>query len=87
VEHLVSVKVNKLICDCNDSIFYGLPCRHQLAIAIKTNDFNYDYLPFAKRWSKNYYKDTFEEPEMLNLEKIKENKAGAKSKVIIYEFN
>lgn len=56
-----------LLCDCNDDIFNGVPCRHQLAIAIKTKQFPSKFLRFAKRWQKNYFVDKKEWEEPLSL--------------------
>jgi len=49
---------NKIYCECNDSTFYGIPCRHELALCITAlKDPN--ILHFEKRWEIKYFK--FEE--------------------------
>jgi len=56
-----------LVCDCNDDKFHGVPCRHQMALALKVSNFPLKLLPFAKRWRIDYYKEKnqHKEPEVL----------------------
>jgi len=53
-------KSKKIKCDCQDDIFFGFPCRHQLALFIK-QEITKNNLFFEKRWEKTYY---IEKPEL-----------------------
>jgi len=67
-KHIVSLSNNGfLLCDCKDDVFHGVPCRHQLAIALKTKNFDFKILRFVSRWKKNFYKEPehMKEPESL----------------------
>jgi len=69
-EHIVEVnKNNKMICDCLDDIYHGIPCRHQIAIVVKKKGVPNYLLPFLNRWRKDYYK----EPQgcLINLGKVR----------------
>ena len=52
---------NILSCDCKNDIFYGVPCHHQIAIALKSPRFPLTFLPFASRWRLDYFKVEEEE--------------------------
>jgi len=53
--HTVKLINNQLICSCNESVFEGLPCRHELSVCIKVN-ISFDSLQIAKRWTKEFFK-------------------------------
>lgn len=65
--HKVIVEKKIMICDCKDDIFYGVPCRHEMAIALKTPQISVNLLPFLKSWQLNYFKEREgdKEPETL----------------------
>lgn len=44
----------KLRCSCEESVFEGLPCRHEISICVKSN-FSLENLYFAERWRKEYF--------------------------------
>ena len=47
---------SKLICECQDDVYLGIPCRHQIAVFIKARC-ALKYLSFNKRWTISFYKD------------------------------
>lgn len=50
----VKIKAGKLCCDCLESVYEGLPCRHELCIYIKeTRPLN--ELGIHERWTLNYF--------------------------------
>jgi len=72
---LVYKKGNKIFCDCKESVYFGLPCRHEMVICMKIfHDFQ--ILHFEKRWEINYYKfEEVKEEELINsLKSDGENK-------------
>lgn len=50
--HIVKKVGQKLKCDCGDDVFYGIPCRHLVAVVSKVLNNNFDMLLFNKRWKK-----------------------------------
>ena len=68
-KHVITNINGLLNCDCGDDIFHGTPCRHELAIAIKTKSFLVKLLPFKERWMKEYFVDegNWKEPDSLPL--------------------
>jgi len=63
----VKLKRGYLQCDCKDSIYTGLPCRHMVALATKEKGLSFKNLPFNKRWKLNYYKELIEDVEPQEL--------------------
>ena len=53
--HEVALKRKKLQCDCLESIFEGLPCKHELCIYIKESQ-PISALNIAERWTLEYFK-------------------------------
>ena len=43
-----------LICNCNESVYEGLPCRHELCILIKESK-TLSNLKINQRWTKEYF--------------------------------
>lgn len=52
--HIVSMEEEILVCDCKESVFEGLPCRHELCIYIKET-LEIKSLNFQKRWTRDYF--------------------------------
>ena len=52
--HIVKVKQNKLFCDCMESTFEGLPCKHEFCIYIKESK-HISMLNISQRWSLEYF--------------------------------
>jgi len=52
--HKIKKVQNKLQCDCLNDLFYGVLCRHQVAIFVKSS-VEFIILPFNQRWRKLYY--------------------------------
>ena len=44
----------KLTCSCQESLFEGLPCRHELSVYVKTTQ-GIDALNIHPRWTKDYF--------------------------------
>jgi len=63
----------KLLCECNDDVFAGIPCRHLIATVSKDKDLSFENLKFEQRWRIDFFIDTesFKEPALL--EEIKED--------------
>lgn len=40
---------SKLVCLCKDDIYWGIPCRHQVAVFVKSSC-SFENLPFNQRW-------------------------------------
>ena len=75
--HKISLRGNKLICDCLETVYDGIPCRHELCLYIKES-LPVSVLNLNDRWSLPYFdpdnlapidgeseeeKETFEEDE------------------------
>ena len=81
VVHEVKLKRGKLECDCFDSVYTGIPCRHMIMIANSLEEINYEALPFNQRWELDYYTELVprafarENPEevQLNRENVQGN--------------
>jgi len=69
-ETKVDLKNEKLVCSCRDDVFFGIPCRHQLAIFTKL-DCLLSWLPFNNRWLLTNKPPDFDEPLNLSKEKDK----------------
>jgi len=52
--HIVNIEANKLICSCQESIFEGIPCRHELCVYVKASQ-NIDMLNVQQRWLKEFF--------------------------------
>jgi len=65
-ETKVKLKKNLLVCSYKADVYFGIPCRHQLAIYTKLNC-SQDYLSFNQRWLLTNRQPIFNEP--LDLEK------------------
>lgn len=65
---LVEIKKEKLICNCKEDIFSGIPCRHQFAIVTKEKDLNYKTLPILDRWKISYYSEEIEDKDPDHLQ-------------------
>ena len=48
----------KILCQCKESIYEGLPCRHELALIIHVLK-DSQLFPFELRWKQNYYHDKY----------------------------
>jgi len=57
-KHRVNFVQSHIFCDCKESIMYGVPCRHELAVTIMILK-DVSSLYFAPRWEKSYF--TFED--------------------------
>jgi len=55
ISHDVRKAQNKLVCDCGDDIFQGIPCRHLIAVANKALNNDFSALHFQERWAKSYF--------------------------------
>ena len=53
-KHIVEIKGSQFVCSCEESTFDGLPCRHEIAVAIHTS--NLTSLAFKPRWTLSYFK-------------------------------
>jgi len=76
----ISFTRGKLNCDCGDSVFMGVPCRHLLALVSKEDKLSYSFLPINIRWKIAYYtdKESIRDPMLIqNDEESKENNFGA----------
>jgi len=77
--HIVKLENNKLVCDCLESCFEGIPCRHELCVYIKgTKPVN--LLNFQKRWTKEYF-DVTSVPEIVKKKKNKSEAVQEESNV------
>jgi len=63
-----------LVCNCKEDVFIGIPCRHQIAIILKSKC-SPKFLPFNQRWLLSYFEDNLpydpeelSEPQTLNLQ-------------------
>ena len=56
--YLIRKYKGKIFCDCDESIFYGIPCRHELSLCIILFK-DPMILFFKKRWEIKYF--NFEE--------------------------
>lgn len=70
---------SKLKCDCENDVYDGIPCRHQIAIYLKRK-ISFDCLPFNPRWEKAFFQDI---PE-LALQQIEEEKEVV---CLLFNFN
>ena len=92
VLHEVKLIRKKLHCDCLDDNYYGVPCRHILAIVVKNQGAEWENLLINKRWEILYYQEEEAEkdPEILPpIEKEEENNEAQEivSKVLIKKLN
>lgn len=46
---VISKESKQLVCPCLDDIFFGVPCRHEVAVFLKA-DVPLKLLPFNNRW-------------------------------------
>jgi hypothetical protein len=58
VSREVAMIKNKLVCACGDAVFWGIPCRHALAIATSERNFKLNMLPISERWLISAYQET-----------------------------
>jgi len=73
VKKKVKLIKDKLTCPCNDDIYWGIPCRHEVAIFLKRrNTCSFNYLPFNKRWLIGENLVLNEDPETLTEERDEE---------------
>ena len=63
--HKVTMTQGKLRCACEEDIFLGIPCRHQIAIFFKFN-LQFETLPFDSRWEINYFQNESEEVHLID---------------------
>jgi len=62
----LKVRSSKLVCICGDDVYWGLPCRHQVAVFVKSTC-SFGYLPFNQRWLLNAVEENFEvDPQDLS---------------------
>ena len=59
---------NKLICDCGDDTYIGIPCRHLIAVVVKDNKYGVNVLKFQKRWEINYFQESVEASDDVLLQ-------------------
>ena len=59
---------SKLTCDCKDSIFIGVPCRHLIALVSKEKVLDFKALPINPRWRKDFYVEKEEEKDQVDLQ-------------------
>ena len=52
--HIISVKNGKIQCDCLESIYEGIPCRHELCVYLKSS-LEISKLNFNQRWNIDYF--------------------------------
>jgi len=77
--YLVSLKNNILYCECQESLYEGIPCRHEFCIFIKET-MDLKNLNFAERWTKNYFsrenvselEEEEKEEDILEILEVKE---------------
>jgi len=62
----ILIFILSIICDCGESKFFGLPCRHELALCVMYFK-DPDVLNFEKRWEIKYF--NFEEVQLSEEEK------------------
>ncbi len=63
-EHKVKIVCTLLVCDCNNALFSGVPCRHMIASFVKSK-LEIKNLPFNSRWESAYFQDNL--PKEINL--------------------
>jgi len=69
--HEIQFKSGKLYCDCSDSTFLGVPCRHLIALVTKEENLSFNHLPINSRWRIDFFIDNLE-PEPILLDSIKQ---------------
>ena len=58
VERKIELKQGKLICECQDAVFTGVPCRHSVMIVNSQTDLRFDNLTWNRRWKIDHYAET-----------------------------
>ena len=58
-----------MLCECRNDVYFGVPCHHQMAVALKVRNFPIELLRFEERWKFKYFKDQdqLKEPEILPM--------------------
>lgn len=51
----IKTRNNKIYCSCGESIYEGIPCRHELALCAMTSK-DFTILHFEDRWRRDYFK-------------------------------
>ena len=64
LHHIVKLEGGKLICSCQESMFEGLPCRHELSIYVKTTQ-SIKVLNINHRWTKEFFNVSVLSPASL----------------------
>jgi len=52
----LEIKNGVLSCECLDDVYYGIPCRHEMAAVCMIKEITLEDLPFLPRWRKDYFK-------------------------------
>jgi len=61
------MKAGKIVCQCRDDKFNGVPCRHAIALANKEPSVTLKNLLINKRWRLDFYQEQLdEEPDILS---------------------
>ena len=56
-QHVVKLEKKTLRCSCQESLYEGLPCRHEICICVK-EDMPISYLNIHDRWQQHYFTPT-----------------------------
>ena len=65
---------DKLYCSCRESVYDGVPWRHELAICLTFFKKNLGILNVSKRWRQDYF--DFGDPSLSEEDELEEDEEG-----------